>query len=68
MKQDIYALRGLRYKLWMICILISGPSYIYEDNTSVACITNKPELVLTKISNSVCHTVHESVVMGEFLV
>ena len=35
MKQGIDALRGLRYKLRMIGVLISRPSYIYGDNTSV---------------------------------
>ena len=32
MKQGINALRGLRYKLRMLGIPISGPSYIYGDN------------------------------------
>ena len=35
MKQGIDALRGLRYKLTMMGIPISGPSYIYGDNMSV---------------------------------
>ena len=35
MKKGIDALRGLRYKLWMMGIPISGPSFIYGDNMSV---------------------------------
>ena len=69
MKQDIYALRGLRCKLRMMGIPISGPLYIYGDNMSVVHNISRPELVLRKKSNSVCyHTVYESVAMGESLV
>ena len=69
MKQDIYALRGLRYKLRMIEIPISGPLAIYRDNTSVVHNKSRPELVLRKKSNSACyHAVCESVVMEESLV
>ena len=54
MKQDIDALRGLRYKLRMMGIPISGPLYIYGDNSS------QPGSVLRKKSKSVCyHAVHE---------
>ena len=35
MKQGVEALRGLCYKLCMMGIEISGPSYIYGDNMSV---------------------------------
>ena len=35
MKQGINALQGLRYKLRMMGIPISGPSYIYGDNMPV---------------------------------
>ena len=69
MKQGIYALRGLRYKLRMIGIPISGPSYIYGDNMPVVPNTSRPESVLRKKSMLVCcHAVHESVLMGEFLI
>ena len=69
MRQGIDALRGLRYKLGMMGILISGPSYIYGDNMSVIHNSSRPESVLRKKSNSICyHAVHESVVMGESLV
>ena len=69
MKQGIVALRGLRYKLRMMSIPISGTSYIYGDNMSVVCSTSRPESVLRKKSNSVCyHAVCESVAMGKSLV
>ena len=69
MKQGIDALRGLRYKLWIMGILISSPSYIYGDNMSVVHYTSRPESVLRKKSYSVCYcTVCESVAMGESLV
>ena len=69
MKQDVDALRGLRYKLKMMGVLISSPSYIYGDNMSVVHNISRPESVLRKKSNSVCyHTVCESVVMSESLV
>ena len=69
MKQGIDVLGGLRYKLRMMSILTSGPSFIYGDNMSVVCNTSRPEPVLKKKSNSVCyHTVHQSVAMKESLV
>ena len=53
----------------MMGILISDPSYIFEDNMSVVHYISRPESVLRKKSNSVCyHTVQESVAMGESLV
>ena len=56
MKQGIDT-RGLRYKLRMMDVPISCPSYINWGNMPVV-----------QISNSVCyHTVHESVAMGELL-
>ena len=65
MEHDIDALRGLRYKLRMMGIPISGSSYIYGDNMSIVQNTYKPESVMKKKSNSVCyHAVHESVTMG----
>ena len=69
MKQGMDALRGLRYKLRMMSILISTPPYIYGDNTSVVHNASRPESVLRKKSNAGCyHAVHESVAMGESLV
>ena len=34
-KQGVEALRGIRYKLRMMGVVISGPTYIYGDNMSV---------------------------------
>jgi hypothetical protein len=68
MKQGMEALRGLRYKLRMMGVPISGPSYIYGDNMSVIHNTQRPESTLKKKSNSVCyHAVREAVAMGECL-
>ena len=69
MKIGVEALRGLRYKLRMMGVPISGPSYIYGDNLSVVKNTQRPESTLRKKSNQVCyHAVRESVAMGESLV
>ena len=68
MKLGMEALRGLRYKLRMMGIPISGPSYIYGDNMSVIHNTQRPESTLKKKSNSICfHAIRESVAMGESL-
>ena len=68
MKQGMEALRGLRYKLRMMGVELSGPSHIYGDNMSVIHNTQRPESVLKKKSNSVCyHAVREAVAMGECL-
>ncbi|KAI2513193.1 hypothetical protein MHU86_1231 [Fragilaria crotonensis] len=69
MKQGMETLRGLRYKLRMMGVSLSGPSYIYGDNMSVVHNTQRPESTLKKKSNSVCyHAVREAVAMGECLV
>jgi hypothetical protein len=68
MKQGMEALWGLRYKLWMMGVSVSGPSYIYGDNMSVIHNTQWPESTLKKKLNSVCyHAMRESVAMGESL-
>ena len=65
MKQSINALKGLRYKLRMMGIAKSGPSYIYGDNMLAMYNTSKPEFPL-KI---VCYNaILESVAMRESLV
>ena len=69
MKQGTDKLRSLRYKLWMMGIPISGPSYIYGNNMPAVQNTSIPKPVLSKKSNSVCyHAVIEPVAMGESLV
>ena len=44
-------LQGLRYKLRMMVVPISGPSYIYGDNMSVFHNNQRPESKLKKKSN-----------------
>ena len=69
MKVGIETLRGIRYKLRMMGVSISGPSRILGDNLSVVRNSQAPHSVLKKKSNSVCfHVVRESVAMGESLV
>ncbi len=66
MKNGMEATRGLRYKLRMMGVPLSGPTYIYGDNMSVIHNTQRPESTLKKKSNSICyHAVRESVAMGE---
>ena len=66
MKHGVETLRGIRYKLRMMGVEISGPTYIYGDNMSVIHNTSKPEQVLKKKSISICyHFVREAVAMRE---
>ena len=65
LKHGIETLRGIRYKLRMMGVPLSGPSYIYGDNMSVVTNASKPESTLNKKSNSICyHAVREAVVMS----
>ena len=66
MKMAMEASRGIRYKLRMMGVEITGPTCTYGDNMSVIHNTQRPESVLKKKSNSVCyHAVRESVAMDE---
>ncbi len=68
LKHGMEKLRGLRYKLRMMGVPLTGPSYIYGDNMSVIHNTQRPESTLKMKSNSICyHAVRESVAMGESL-
>ena len=68
MKVGVEALRGLRYKLRMMGVPISEPSFVYGDNMSVIHNTQRPDSVLKKKSNSICyHAIREVVAMGECL-
>jgi hypothetical protein len=68
MKQGVETIRGLRYKLRMMGVGLTGPAYVYGDNMSVINNTQRPESTLKKKSNEVCyHFVRESVAMGETL-
>ena len=69
MKLEIDALRGLRYNLRMMGILISVPSYIYVGNMSVVHNTFRTESAFRNKSDSVCYlAVHESVAIGKSLI
>jgi hypothetical protein len=66
MKNGIETCRGLRYKLRMMGVTLSGPNFVYGDNMSVVHNTQMNESVLKKKSNSICYyAVRESAVMGE---
>jgi hypothetical protein len=68
MKLGIETLRGIRYKLRMMGVPISGPSYVFGDNMSVIHNTQKPESTLKKKGHQICyHFCRESVAMGETL-
>jgi hypothetical protein len=68
MKHRIEMLRGLRYKISVMGIHLSGPMYIYGDNKSQVTHSSRPESTLKKKCNSICyHAICESVAMGETL-
>jgi hypothetical protein len=46
MKHGIETLRGLRYKVRMMGIPLTGPSYIYGDNKSQVTNSSRPESTL----------------------
>jgi len=54
MKHGIETLRGLRYKVPMMGIPLTGPSYIYRDNKSQVTNSSRPELTSKKKCNSIC--------------
>jgi hypothetical protein len=68
MKNGIKTLRGLRYKICVVEIPLSGPTYIYGDDKCQVTNSSRPELTLKKKYNSICyHAICESVAMGETL-
>jgi hypothetical protein len=68
-KNGIETCRGLRYKLSMMGVILSGPTYVYGDNMSVVHNTHRHDSVLKKKSNSICyHAVRESSAMGESII
>ena len=68
MKIFMKTLHGIRYKLRMMVVPISSPSYINGDNMSVIHNTQSPESIFKKKSNYICyHAVCDSVAMGESL-
>jgi hypothetical protein len=69
MKHSTEKLRGLRYKLCMMGIPLTGPSFIYGNNKSQITNSTKQESTLKKKCNFICyHEVRESVAMGESLI
>jgi hypothetical protein len=69
MKNGSETCRGLRYKLRMMGVALSSPTFVYGDNISVVYNTQRPESVLKKNSNSICYNaVRESAAMGESII
>jgi hypothetical protein len=69
MENGIETVRGLRYKLRMMGVPLSGPCYVYGDNMSVIHNTQRPEYMLKKKYNIICyHVARESVAMGECII
>jgi hypothetical protein len=68
MKTAVETLQGLRYKLRMMGIGISGPIFGFSDNLSIIQNSSIPESMLRKKSNSICYqAVRKAAVMGEIL-
>ncbi len=65
MKHGIERLRGLQYKLRMMGIPLSGPSYIFGDNKSQTNSTKLESTLKWKCSSICYHFIRESVAMGE---
>jgi hypothetical protein len=53
MKNGIETCRGLGYKLRMMGVTLSGPTFVHGDNMFVIHNTQRPESVLKKKSNSI---------------
>jgi hypothetical protein len=69
MKNGIETCRGLRYKLRMMGVALSGPIFVYGDNMSVVHNTQRLESILKKKSNSIFyHAVRESAAMGKSII
>ena len=62
------SLRGIRYKLFMMGVLLTRRAYVYGNNMSVIYNTSRPELTKRKKSNSICyHAMRKAVAGGECL-
>jgi hypothetical protein len=69
MKNGIETFCGLRYKLRIMGVTLSRPTYVYGDNMYVVHNTQRPEPVLKKKSNSICyHAVCEYAAMVESII
>ncbi len=62
MKHGIKTLRGLRYKLQMMGVPLTGPSFIYWDNKSQVTNSSRPESTLKKKCNSICYHANRELV------
>ena len=68
MKLGVEHVRSLRFKLRMMGVPIDSPAHVYGDDMSVIHNTQRPESMVKKKSNSICHhAVRESVAMNEIL-
>ena len=68
MKTGVEELRGIRYKLRMMGVPLTGPTYVYGNNMSVIYNTPLPESTLKNKRNYICyHAVREAVASGECL-
>ena len=60
-------IRGLRYKLRMMGISVSEPTFVFGDNQSVLANVTRPHSVLKKKSSSIAyHFVREGVAKDEW--
>ena len=46
MNTGVEAFRGIRYKLRMMGVPLTGPTYVYGNNMSIIYNTSRPELTL----------------------
>ena len=68
MKTGVESLRGIRYKLRMMGVPLTGPTYVYGNKMSVIYNTSRPESTLKKKSNYICyHAVRKAVESGKCL-
>jgi hypothetical protein len=69
MKNGIETCHGLRYKLIIMGVSLSGPIYLYGDNMYVFQNTQRTESILKKKSNYIFYdAVLESAAMGESII
>jgi len=67
MKQAAEYVRGLRYKLRMMGIMVDEPAFVYRDNQSVLANTTNPSSTLKKKLNAIAyHFVQEGCARDEW--
>jgi hypothetical protein len=67
MKQATEYVRGLRYKLRMMGIMVDEPAFVYRDNQSVLANTTNPSSTLKKKFNAIVyHFVQEGCAQNEW--